>query len=375
VRAAAERLARAWWAGELGPLGAGLGALAAPLAWGWQGASALRARRLAGKGARIQGLRVVSVGNLAVGGTGKTPVVAWIASRLARAGAPTGVLTGTRGRDEALLHERWNPGVPVFVGGDRARAAAEARDAGVRVAVLDDGFQHFRLGRDLDVVLLSADDPFPGHVLPRGPYREPASALARAHVVVITRRRASEREARAVEARARELAPGAETAGLSLAPVGLRPLRSWVGGARGAGREPEGDGERQDGTTRERGGRARERGGSSAGAGPMREHLLAVCAVARPATFRDTVAELTAGGVELLAFADHHVFRAGDVSRIRSRAAGRPVVVTEKDAVKLACHDPDPETTLVLVEEPRWSWGVEALGTRLDALVGEGVGR
>ena len=95
--------------------------------------------------------------------------------------------------------------------------------------------------------------------------------------------------------------------------------------------------------------------------------------------FRVRFAAMALAAVAVAALAAQHAaaaeFRAGDISRIRSRAAGRPVVVTEKDAVKLACHTPDAETTLVLMEEPRWTWGVEALEARLDALVGEGAGR
>jgi tetraacyldisaccharide-1-P 4'-kinase len=100
---------------------------------------------------------------------------------------------------------------------------------------------------------------------------------------------------------------------------------------------------------------------------------LAVCAVARSAAFRESVADVTGGAVELLAFADHHAFGADDVARIRARAAGREVVITEKDAVKLARHGVDAQATLVLEEELRWSWGADVLGARLDALAEQGV--
>ena len=349
MRARVEGLARRWWAGQLGAPGRAVAVLTAPLSWAWAGASGLRARRRMGRGRRIDGLRVVSVGNLAVGGTGKTPVAAWAAGRLAAAGVPTSLLTGGYGADEALLHARWNPGVSVHADRERVRAALRARAQGARAAVLDDGFQHFALARDLDVVLLAAEDPFPGPVLPRGPYRERQHALARADVVVVTRRTASPEAARRLAHAAARLAPRALSAGLGLAPAGLWPLASW-------GRRtptPAGDGAEVDGAV---------------GA------ALAVGAVGRPDAFRAAVARRVDGPVQLLAFADHHAYTRADVDRVRAVAAGRPIVVTEKDAVKLVPHTAALGTAYVLVEELRWDWGEDELAERIEGLVVEAVG-
>jgi tetraacyldisaccharide 4'-kinase len=358
-------MARRWWGGELGVLGAVLDGLCAPVAWVFARMSGIRAERRAGKGSRIEGLAVVSVGNLAVGGTGKTPVAAWAAGRLLGAGMPTTVLTGAHGADEALLHERWTPCVRAVVASDRLTGATRAYAAGARALVLDDGFQNFALARDVDIVLLSADDPFPGSVLPRGPYREPPAALARADAIVVTRRAASEEEARTVAEKAARFAPHAATAGAWLVPSGLRPLRSWAGPGQGGTAElADARPAEPDGTTR----LAPER---AEGAGAF----LAVCAIARPETFLRAVAGLVVGRVELLAFADHHAYTAADVARIAARADGRPIVTTEKDAVKLARHAARLGSTRVLVEELRWAWGEQPLAARLESLASRAVGR
>jgi tetraacyldisaccharide 4'-kinase len=144
---------------------------------------------------------VISVGNLTVGGTGKTPMALWIAERFAQEGKQTAILTrGYRGSADAnaqglpqsdevaLLRERLSGKVQIGVGPDRYKNGAVLARHGVDWFVLDDGFQHLKLSRDADIVLVDATDPFGGGmVLPAGRLREPASALRRADVVVITR--------------------------------------------------------------------------------------------------------------------------------------------------------------------------------------------
>jgi tetraacyldisaccharide 4'-kinase len=177
-----------------------------PLAWVWragvwvdQGMKSPRRRRLC---------CVVSVGNLSVGGTGKTPFVVWLCARLREQGRTPGVLLrGYRRRsgpavltlaagqsvpvetagEEALIHLRAGYG-PVGVGADRERVLIELQARyGIDCAVADDGFQHWRLRRDCDIVLIDALDPLGGGVLPLGRLREDFSALRRAHAVVVTR--------------------------------------------------------------------------------------------------------------------------------------------------------------------------------------------
>jgi tetraacyldisaccharide 4'-kinase len=141
---------------------------------------------------------VVSVGNLTTGGTGKTPMVLWIAQRaLAEGGKPTILTRGYRGRpliggpasDEAqLLAKRLDGRVPLGVGANRFARGAELSQQGFEWFILDDGFQHLQLARDVDIVLIDATNPFGGgHLLPTGRLREPRSALSRADIVVITR--------------------------------------------------------------------------------------------------------------------------------------------------------------------------------------------
>jgi tetraacyldisaccharide 4'-kinase len=144
---------------------------------------------------------VIGVGNLTVGGTGKTPMVLAIAERLAEEGKHAAILTrGYRGiadggahgvplSDEvALLRERLAGKVQLGVGADRYTSGMVLARHGIDWFVLDDGFQHLKLSRDADVVLVDATDPFGGGmVLPAGRLREPLSALGRADIVVITR--------------------------------------------------------------------------------------------------------------------------------------------------------------------------------------------
>jgi tetraacyldisaccharide 4'-kinase len=144
---------------------------------------------------------VISVGNLTVGGTGKTPMVLAIAERLAEQGKQVAILTrgyrGTSARsvsglpqsDEvALLRERLAGKVQLGVGADRYASGTVLARHGVDWFVLDDGFQHLKLARDVDIVLVDASDPFGGGlVLPAGLLREPLGALRRADIVVITR--------------------------------------------------------------------------------------------------------------------------------------------------------------------------------------------
>lgn len=161
---------------------------------------------------RIEGCKIISVGNLTVGGTGKTPAVQWIARVLQAEGARVAVVArgygGAKSRegavvsngekillgaqdagDEPMLHARALPGVPVLIGRDRVAACRAARQKfGAQVIVLDDGFQFYSLFRDFDLLLLDARRPFDnGHLLPRGRLREAPAESRRAHAILLTR--------------------------------------------------------------------------------------------------------------------------------------------------------------------------------------------
>ena len=155
---------------------------------------------------------VISVGNLTVGGSGKTPLVAWVAETLLRHGYKPAILTRGYGRergaglialepqptrapdsrsvgDEPALLARALPQVPIVICADRFRAGRLAEERfGVDVHILDDGFQHFALERDIDLVAVDVtQELLHGALLPAGRLREPASALSRADMIVLTR--------------------------------------------------------------------------------------------------------------------------------------------------------------------------------------------
>src|SRR5262249_6499892 len=140
------------------------------------------------------GVPVVSVGNLTVGGTGKTPMVEWVARWFRRHEKQVVILSrGYRQvhglNDEGRVLEENLPDVPHLQDRDRVRSARIAvEELEAEVLVLDDGFQHRRLARDLDLVLIDALEPFGlGRLLPRGLLREPVASLRRADLVVLSR--------------------------------------------------------------------------------------------------------------------------------------------------------------------------------------------
>ncbi len=160
--------------------------------------------------------KVLSVGNLTTGGTGKTPMVCYIARLLQDMGKQAAVISrGYKGKfekqggvvsdterimlhpldagDEPYMMARALPGIPVLVGQDRVKSGRYAiAQFNPDVIILDDGFQHLRLNRNLDLLLLDAGQPYGnGHLLPRGKLREPLSALSRADAVILTRSQAS----------------------------------------------------------------------------------------------------------------------------------------------------------------------------------------
>lgn len=333
MKAALERFARRWWAGQGGASGRLLNVLSAPVAWMYSAGVAWRNRRYDRMGGiAVEGLAVISVGNLAVGGTGKTPVSGWIVGRVLAAGKRPALVSRGYASDELALHRRWHPEVPVVADTDRVAAARRAQAEGAQVAVLDDAFQHRRLARDLDVVLLAAEDGFPGRTLPRGPFREPAGSLERADIVLVTRRTAAAGQAATLaEAVARRF-PSTEVAVLHLAPGRWQDLQGHPAEA------PEGP-------------------------------VLAAAAVARPRDFAANVEAALGERVALAAHPDHHEYSAADVRALRRRAGSRTVVVTEKDAVKLVEHADALGPARVLSQELRWEGGRDVVEALLSATI------
>jgi tetraacyldisaccharide 4'-kinase len=302
MTAPAHDLARRLWDGQLGRAGSVLRLALAPAEAVYRGA--VHARGLAYHHGVLPVSRaavpVISVGNIAVGGTGKTPFTHWLARHLQARGRMPAILHGGYAGDEPMLHRQWSPSIPVVVDRDRVAGATRAVAEGADVVVLDDGFQHRRLHRDLDLVLLAAERWAPDlRVLPRGPWREPATALHRADLVIVTRKTASLRTRDVV---LREL----DAVGLRTAAVHLRPS-----GWRSVG-DPAGE----------------------LAAAPAESALL-VCGVAEPTLVAGSAREAGADVTSVMAFGDHHDYCEADVRHIVEVAAGRCIITTEKDWVKL----------------------------------------
>lgn len=268
-------------------------------------------------------LPAVSVGNLTVGGTGKTPLAADVARRLGEMGARPAIVLRGYGADEPIVHARLNPGVPVVVAPERVAGVREASARGATVAVLDDAFQHRRARRDADIVLLSADRwrTAPPRPLPSGPWREPLRSLRRATIAVVTRKAATDDDVAAAAAAVRSAAPELPVAIARLAPGELRA-------AAGAGA---------------RSGR------------PLADvrgcRVLLVAAIGDPAAL---VRQLETAGAHVTRriYPDHHAFTAADVARlVRESDAAALVVCTLKDAVKLEAHWPREGPTLWYVTQ------------------------
>jgi tetraacyldisaccharide 4'-kinase len=273
---------------------------------------------------------VISVGNLASGGTGKTPFTLEVARLLSGEGHVVAILSrgyggvrseepmlvsdlrrirhgATEAGDEPFLLARRLPGVPVVVGADRLAAARLAlATAPVQVFILDDGFQHRSLARDIDLVLLDAGDPWAGGLMPGGRLREKPAALRRAHGIVLTR--LHQTDAARLKTLREELA--------RVAPdVPVFGTRTFLTGVREA---PHGEKRPVESL----------RG--------MR--VLAFAGLARPQSFFSDVAAVGAQVVATRAFADHHPYSVSDMRDLARRAeesGALALVTTEKDAVRM----------------------------------------
>lgn len=365
-------LEESWWGAGAGGAGRALGLALAP-------AEALFRLAVAARGAAYEhglvhvaraGVPVISVGNVAVGGAGKTPAAALIAARLLARRRRVAILSrgygatrndlrvvsdGTKvllgadeGGDEPVLLARRLPSVPVLCGPRRALLARHAVDAlGADVLLLDDGFQHRALARDLDVVLLDAANAFGnGRLLPAGPNREPASALRRAGVVWLSRVDQVEgAEGRAALERLRALAREATGA----APVESRHAPDDL---------LDGALERSLGLSTLQGAR-----------------VLLLSGLARPGSFRRTVEGLGAEVGAERRHPDHHRFTEADLEgafRGAADAGCALVVTTEKDAVRLPARAArDPRLAVVRISAEILAGG-EGLDARLDAALSSG---
>ncbi|MGH7197740.1 MAG: tetraacyldisaccharide 4'-kinase [Candidatus Omnitrophota bacterium] len=153
---------------------------------------------------------VISIGNITWGGTGKTPLVISLAKQLSENGKKIAVLTRGYGQDEVAELKKHLPAVAVLVGRDRVRSARQALKDGAEVLILDDGFQHIRLHRDVDVVNINSTIPFgPGGLIPQGTLREPLENLARANIFVLTKANIGSKNVHWIRQKLQELKPNA----------------------------------------------------------------------------------------------------------------------------------------------------------------------
>ncbi|MBX3399842.1 MAG: tetraacyldisaccharide 4'-kinase [Gemmataceae bacterium] len=258
---------------------------------------------------------VVSIGNLTLGGTGKTPCVEYVAARLRDRGLRPAILSRGYGaehhrNDEAMVLEENLPDVPHLQGRDRAALAMTAvEELDANAIVLDDGFQHRRLARDLDLVLLDATVPLAREaIFPRGTLREPVAGLHRAHAIILTRCD----QAADVESQLAWLAkrfPNKPVVRAVHAPLELMGGDGVVESLSGLNGAP----------------------------------VAAFCGIGNPDAFRDTLARLGTNVVDFRVFPDHHAYTREDVAELARWADTLPtdatVVATQKDWVKLRMDD------------------------------------
>lgn len=318
------------------------------------------------------GVPVVSVGNLTTGGTGKTPVVAFLANWFRDAGATVGLLSRgykslaethpkhqrwpkavepgesspshalrVRGaNDEKLVLDQLCPGVPQWLNPDRIDSAKRAVVAGCNLLILDDAFQHRRIHRDLDLALIDATNPWGyGHCLPRGLLREPLANIARADLVIVTRADlVSAEELTAIRAELVRHQHVGTVVELAFRPTQLR---------------------NSAGTTR-----------------PLSEltgqRAFGFCGIGNPASFEQTVRALDVDLVGFEAFPDHHRYSSADLERLSERAASARadlLLTTHKDLVKIPALELRGCPLWALQIGPEFLRGTPILETKLWSLL------
>lgn len=250
---------------------------------------------------------VVSVGNLTWGGTGKTPLVIFLARAFQKQGRKIAVLTRGYGGDEQEVMAQRLQEVPIFVGADRVASGLRAvREAGADLLVLDDGYQQWRLEKDAEILAVDAVEPFGnGHLIPRGSLREPPEAAARADLIVLKTAGCEPEQVERAREQLRALHPEAP-----IFLMGYRPasLWSWPGGE----------------------------------AVPLERlkgrKVCTTAGIGLPSGFEAMVRSLGARLALRHRFRDHYRYTAGEMLKILARCKRHgigTVVMTAKDAVRL----------------------------------------
>lgn len=291
---------------------------------------------------------VISVGNLTLGGTGKTPMVAWLAKWFREQGIRVALVSRGYGaehgaqNDEAKELEQLLPDVPHLQNPDRVEAAKVAvEELGMQVILLDDAFQHRRIARDLDIVLIDATEPFGfDHLFPRGTLREPLASLARADAVVLTRGDMVTQEQRQqIWQRLRTYNATALALELTHQPCGFRSAGGIV-----------------EATSFLRG-----------------KQVVAFCGIGNPEGFRHTLKQAGLEVLELREFDDHYAYERPDVDSLmrwaRSFVDAEAVICTHKDLVKIGLETIGEKPLWALSVEATMTQGKESLEAKLEELI------
>ena len=255
---------------------------------------------------------VISIGNITVGGAGKTPLVIWLARNLQDKGLKPIILIrgympkALKDSDEVDMLNEQMPLIPVLAGGDRAANISKSKGIlPVDVYIADDAFQHWPLGRDLNIVAIDAGNPFGnGYLLPAGILREPLSALKRAHVFVLTKTDSSS-GIQVLSSKLKEINPKALIVESRYKSAGVVDVFD---------------------------------------SGPTQENFLndrrvvGFCAIGDPLSFESSLKNSGAKVLKLFSYMDHHVYKKDDIQHMVEFCRAQDVevlVTTHKDAVKL----------------------------------------
>ena len=325
-----------------------------PLSWLYAAVISIRNRlyTLGVFKARTLPCRVISIGNIVAGGTGKTPAVIALAKHLQNENVRVGILLRgykrqTREKvtivsdgekvcaslsesgDEAYMMARHLSGIPIVVSSQRYQAGQVALERfGVEVLLLDDGFQHRQLARDVDILTVPAKRPLgiSARVLPAGTLREPPTALRRANIVLLTRTETADVSLHAKEI-VKRLAPDVLILESVHQPVHFYPLASL---------------KNTEGTDY-----------LAVLEAIKGRRVLAVCGIGNPDAFVRTLRQCSPENVELLAYPDHHVYTDADLAQIDrafQAAAAELIVTTQKDEQKLQVLGADQQLPIFVLE-------------------------
>ena len=322
---------------------------------------------------------VISLGNVTVGGTGKTPTAQRLARDIRDMGYRVVILNrGYRAKwhgevgivsdgkrlhmdaaeagDEAYMLAKHLPEVPVLIGAERAKTGRYAMEHfGAEVAILDDGYQHWQLERDLDILLVDAVNVFGnGYILPRGTLREPISHISRADICLMTKvDQAAAGSCDYIRETVHRYNPEARIVESIHQPRCFIPLTEWYVNIASQGIDI-----------------AQMRG----------KRIMAVSAIGNPASFEQTLSDLGAVIIESLRYPDHHDYAMSEMTDIfqqAENAGAEAIVITEKDAVKIPADVAREKWSIpiyVICVEVNFQKGSEGLANLLKKRLAERLG-